>query len=149
MATDLTFIRNLFGGGWATDFGPSFDGGPDQVNQLQVPFLVNAENVLYEFDGGPHKMPGTAKLNSAAMESGAVIKGIFDFWDTGTGSSSTQHRVVHVGTTIKKDDADGMTLEARTGEFGEGDGDLVQYMGNIGLPLGDDGFLNITTIHKR
>ena len=42
------------------------------------------------------------------------------------------------------DSAEGMSLEARTGEFAEGDGDLVQFMGNIGLPLGDDGFLNIT-----
>jgi iron complex outermembrane receptor protein len=45
---------------------------------------------------------------------------------------------------VLKDDADGFTLEARTGEFGEGDGNLTQYMGNIGLPLGDDGFMNIT-----
>ncbi|PCJ27986.1 MAG: TonB-dependent receptor [SAR86 cluster bacterium] len=45
---------------------------------------------------------------------------------------------------VLKDDRDGMTLEARTGQFGEGDGDLVQYMGNIGLPLGDNGFINIT-----
>lgn len=42
------------------------------------------------------------------------------------------------------DASDGMTFEARTGEYGEGDGDLVQYMGNIGLPLGDSGFLNVT-----
>ncbi|MDA1369662.1 MAG: TonB-dependent receptor [Proteobacteria bacterium] len=45
---------------------------------------------------------------------------------------------------VLKDDADGMSFEARTGEFGEGDGELIQYMGNIGLPLGDDGFMNIT-----
>jgi iron complex outermembrane receptor protein len=45
---------------------------------------------------------------------------------------------------VLKDDPDGLTLEARTGEFGEGDGGLTQYMGNIGLPLGDDGFVNIT-----
>ncbi|PCI82129.1 MAG: TonB-dependent receptor [SAR86 cluster bacterium] len=45
---------------------------------------------------------------------------------------------------VLKDDPDGFTLEARTGEFGEGDGELTQYMGNIGLPLGDDGFMNIT-----
>ena len=45
---------------------------------------------------------------------------------------------------VLKDDPDGLTLEARTGEFGEGDGNLTQYMGNIGLPLGDDGFVNIT-----
>lgn len=45
---------------------------------------------------------------------------------------------------VLKDDADGFSLEARTGEFGEGDGNLTQYMANIGLPLGDDGFMNIT-----
>ena len=45
---------------------------------------------------------------------------------------------------VLRDDAQGMTLEARTGEFAEGDGQLLQFMGNIGLPLGDDGFLNIT-----
>jgi len=45
---------------------------------------------------------------------------------------------------ILKDAAHGMTLEARTGEFMEGDGTLVQLMGNVGLPLGDDGFFNVT-----
>jgi len=45
---------------------------------------------------------------------------------------------------VLRDDADGMTFEARTGEYSEGDGTMVQLMGNIGLPLGDDGFLNIT-----
>ena len=43
-----------------------------------------------------------------------------------------------------KDDAEGMSFEYRYGEFEEGDGDLHQYMGNIGLPLGEDGFMNIT-----
>src|SRR6056300_38187 len=42
------------------------------------------------------------------------------------------------------DSAEGMSLEVRTGESGEGDGGLTQVHGNIGLPLGDDGFLNIT-----
>ena len=42
------------------------------------------------------------------------------------------------------DSAEGMSLEVRTGESGEGDGALTQVQGNIGLPLGDNGFLNIT-----
>lgn len=42
------------------------------------------------------------------------------------------------------DSDEGFTLEARTGQFGEGDGDLVQFQGNIGMPLGDSGFLNLT-----
>ena len=45
---------------------------------------------------------------------------------------------------VLKDARDGFSFEARTGEFDAGDGDLVQYMGNIGLPLGDNGFMNIT-----
>ena len=42
------------------------------------------------------------------------------------------------------DAAEGMSLEVRTGESGEGDGGLTQVQGNIGLPLGDNGFLNLT-----
>ncbi len=45
---------------------------------------------------------------------------------------------------VLREESEGITLEARTGEFAEGDGTLTQFMGNIGLPLGDDGFMNIT-----
>ncbi|MCH8072665.1 MAG: TonB-dependent receptor [Proteobacteria bacterium] len=45
---------------------------------------------------------------------------------------------------VLRDDADGFTVEARTGEFMEGDGTMVQLTGNAGFPLGDDGFFNIT-----
>ena len=45
---------------------------------------------------------------------------------------------------VLNDSNQGATLEARTGEFGEGDGNLVQFMGNVGMPLGDSGFLNVT-----
>ncbi len=115
MASKTQYIRHLFDGGWATDFGPNADIVVDQGGQIRIPFLVDAENLLYEFDGGPHKMPGTAKLNSSQMESGAVIKGLFDYWDTGTGAASSQHRIVHVGTTIKRDDADGTFTDLFTG----------------------------------
>lgn len=47
---------------------------------------------------------------------------------------------------ILRDDADGFTVEARTGEFMEGDGTLYQLAANAGFPLGDDGFLNITGV---
>jgi len=45
---------------------------------------------------------------------------------------------------VLKDDPDGFILEARTGEFAEGDGSLTQFATNFGLPLGDDGFANVT-----
>lgn len=108
-------LRHLFAGGWATDFGTSTQATPDASGIVQMQFLVDAENCLYEFDGGPRKIPGTTKLNSVQMESGAVIKGLFDFWLSGTGGSSTQHRIVHVGTKVKKDDADGTFTDIGTG----------------------------------
>ncbi len=45
---------------------------------------------------------------------------------------------------VLRDDSDGVTVEARTGEYMEGDGTLVQLMGNAGFPLGDNGFFNVT-----
>lgn len=114
MTTKSIFLRHKFAGGWATDFGPSTDVVPDG-NMVEVPFLLDADNVIYELDGGPHKAPGTTKLNSAALESGADIMGIYDYWISGSGGSSTQHRICHVGTTIKKDDADGSFSDIFTG----------------------------------
>lgn len=107
MTTNNLNIRHRFGGGWATDFGPSTDVAPDPNGIMDIPFLLDAENVFYELDGGPHKIPGTSKVNSSALESGADVLGIFDYWDTGTGTSSQQHRILHVGAGIYKDDGDG------------------------------------------
>jgi len=45
---------------------------------------------------------------------------------------------------VLRDDNSGMTFEARTGEYSDGDGALVQFAGNAGFALGDDGFFNIT-----
>lgn len=43
-----------------------------------------------------------------------------------------------------RDDAEGMSVEARTGEFLKGDGTLVQLAANAGFPLGENGFANVT-----
>ena len=115
MANKSTYLKHLFGGGWASDYGTVFESGPDQSGNMVLPFLLEAENVIFELDGGPHKVPGSAKLNSSALESGATVKGLFDFWLSGTSGSSTQHRVIHVGTKIKKDDADGTFTDLFTG----------------------------------
>jgi len=45
---------------------------------------------------------------------------------------------------ILKDDAEGATLEARYGEYSEGDGKTYTIAGNIGLPLTDAGFANFS-----
>ena len=45
---------------------------------------------------------------------------------------------------VLNDSDEGMTFEARTGEFAEGDGTLTQYKGNIRMPQGDNGFMKVT-----
>jgi len=115
MASKREHFRHLFGGGWATDFGPSADVSPTQTGDIIIPYLLDAENVFFELDGGPHKIGGTSKLNSSVIESGAVIRGLFDYWRQGTSASPAQRRVVFAGTKILADNADGTFAAIKTG----------------------------------
>ena len=45
---------------------------------------------------------------------------------------------------VLREDASGGQLEARWGQFYEGDGNALTLAGNYGLPLGDGGFLNLS-----
>ncbi len=109
------YIQHTFGGGWATDFGPSAAVVPDQLGQVSIPFLTNAENVYYELDGGPHKFGGTTLVNATALNSGAAIRGVYDYWKMGTGGSASQRRVAVAGSVIYADNADGTFASIGTG----------------------------------
>jgi len=109
------WITHRFSGGWATDFGPTAYISPDQGGQMRIPFLIDARNTVYEFDGGIHKAPGTDNLNASALEAGVAVRGIYDFWRQGTVDSATQRRIIHVGTKIKYDQADGTFIDVFTG----------------------------------
>lgn len=115
MATKDLFVKHTFGGGWATDFGPYIDTTADAGGTLEMPFLVDADNCIYELDGGPHKMPGADKLNSSTIESGAVVKGLYDYWRMGTAGMPTQQRIVHAGTKILADAANGTFSAIQSG----------------------------------
>lgn len=43
-----------------------------------------------------------------------------------------------------KDARDGGSIEVKSGTYGEGDGDTTTVSGNIGLPLGENGFANFS-----
>ena len=47
-----------------------------------------------------------------------------------------------------KSSAQGGMLEARYGEYFEGDGGLTQIAGNLGMPIGTRGFLNLSAEYK-
>ncbi len=116
MLQSSKWITLRFDGGWATDFGPTTYGAPAQDGQYQIPFLRDARNIVYEFDGGIHKAPGTAVLNSGTLESGAPVRGIYDYWRQGTADSPSQRRVIHVGTKVKYDQGDGTFSDLFTGQ---------------------------------
>ncbi len=115
MTTTRQHIRHVFSGGFASDFGPTTEAPVDEFGRINIPFMIKAENVFFELNGGPHKIGGTAKLNATTIEGGANINGLFDYWKMGTGGSPTQKRIVHAGTKILKDDADGTFDDLFTG----------------------------------
>ncbi len=43
-----------------------------------------------------------------------------------------------------KDAREGGSIEVRTGGYSEGDGDTLTFAGNVGLPLGENGFANLS-----
>jgi hypothetical protein len=111
---NLKTIRHQFGGGWSPDFGPTITQAPTPQGEFRIPYLMKAENCGFELDGGPRKIGGATKLNSSALESGAAIRGLFDFWRIVSGSPN-QTRVLHVNSKIMADAADGTFADIGTG----------------------------------
>ena len=52
--------------------------------------------------------------------------------------------IAGVINVILKDDAEGMAFNAQYGEYTEGDGERFNFDANVGLPLGANGFVNMT-----
>ena len=52
--------------------------------------------------------------------------------------------IAGVVNVILKDASEGGSLSAQYGEYSESDGERVSVSGNIGLPMGADGFLNLS-----
>lgn len=50
---------------------------------------------------------------------------------------------------VLNDNNQGGMFEARIGQFGEGDGELVQIQGNLGFAIEEQGFVNISTEYKQ
>jgi hypothetical protein len=82
---------------------------------VAIPFLVDAENCLFELDGGPHKIGGTSKVNSVAVASGAAVMGVYDYWRQGTAGSPSRKRILHAGTVCMNDNDDGTFVNLFTG----------------------------------
>lgn len=115
MVSRSKFLKHLFGGGWATDYGPTAFVGISVGGKVELPWLNEAENAIFELDGGPHKMPGCTKNFSVALESGAAIVGVYDAWFSGSAGTPSQHRILNIGTKIKKDNGNDTFTDLFTG----------------------------------
>lgn len=67
----------------------------------------------------------------------------------GAASQYGSDAIAGVINFILSDEREGATLVAKYGSTYAGDGDALQIAGNIGLPVGDDGFLNLTAEFKQ
>jgi hypothetical protein len=115
MTSPRNALRHVFDGGWATDLSPRTMVSPDASGTVRVPYLTTAKNIIYELDGGLRKAPGTSKVNSAAVGSGADIHGCYDAWFHGAVGTPAQHRILNHTTVIMKDDGDGTFSNLFTG----------------------------------
>lgn len=93
------WIAHRFKGGWGTDFGPTVHAAPNG-STMDLPYLLDAENVIWELNGGWHTMPGTATLNSTTLGASSTVKGLYDYWRQGTIGSPSQRLVAHVDTRV-------------------------------------------------
>jgi iron complex outermembrane receptor protein len=50
---------------------------------------------------------------------------------------------------ILKNDSSGVTLKSSAGQYYDGEGRQYSASGNIGLPVGDNGYLDISLFHRR
>ena len=107
MPSKTQILRHFFGGGWATAYGETADVAADQSGRVTIPFLTDAQDCLYELDGGPHMIGGATKVNSSAVASGAVVTGVYDYWRQGTAGTASRRRILHAGTVCLADADDG------------------------------------------
>ncbi|QOL26812.1 TonB-dependent receptor [Thalassotalea sp. LPB0316] len=86
--------------------------------------------------------PDISVIPSAALKQVEVLR-------DGAAAQYGSDAIAGVMNFVLKDAADGGSLSVKAGQFYEGDGDTVTIDGNIGLPLSDDGFANLSFQYKN
>ncbi|MEO1323215.1 MAG: TonB-dependent receptor [Pseudomonadota bacterium] len=103
--------------------------------------LVNSKRrhraALVSIGGSGTQGPDIATIPSSAIGSVEVLR-------DGAAAQYGSDAIAGVINFILKENAEGITLTAQTGQYYEGDGTEIMLAGNIGLPLGDSGFLSIS-----
>ena len=130
----------------------SISDGSDHVRPAQLRGLAPDQTLVLINGKRRHRtslinVNGTIGRGSSPVDLNAIptaaIRSIEVLRD-GAAAQYGSDAIAGVINIILKDSAEGGSVSARMGEYDEGDGDLFQLSGNIGLSLGADGFLNLT-----
>ncbi len=81
--------------------------------------------------------PDMAAIPAMAIKSLEVLR-------DGAAAQYGSDAIAGVMNFVLKDDNEGGSFEVRYGEYSAGDGQKLTFAGNVGMPLGEDGFLNLT-----
>lgn len=81
--------------------------------------------------------PDLAAIPSIAIKSLEILR-------DGAAAQYGSDAIAGVMNFVLKDDSEGGSVEVRYGEFSEGDGQKIYVSGNIGMPLGENGFVNLS-----
>jgi len=86
--------------------------------------------------------PDISVIPSSALKQVEVLR-------DGAAAQYGSDAIAGVMNFVLKDDAEGGHLTARYGSYYEGDGDTMEVSGNVGMPLSDDGFANVSFQYKN
>ena len=85
--------------------------------------------------------PDISVIPAAALKQVEVLR-------DGAAAQYGSDAIAGVINFVLNDASEGGSFEARYGSFYEGDGDMIQMSGNIGLPLSDKGFINLSAEYR-
>ena len=85
--------------------------------------------------------PDISVIPSSALKQVEVLR-------DGAAAQYGSDAIAGVVNFVLKDADEGGMFEARYGSYYEGDGDMMQVSGNIGLPLSENGFINLSAEYR-
>jgi iron complex outermembrane receptor protein len=103
--------------------------------------LINGKRrhraALVSIGGSGTQGPDLATVPAIALQSIEVLR-------DGASSQYGSDAIAGVINLNLKENSEGGSINVNSGGFSEGDGDQITVQGNVGLPLGDEGFLSIS-----
>jgi len=111
---------------------------------------LSADKTLLLLNGRRRHKSGSVSVGGAGSQAAdsAVIPAIalqsIEVLRDGAAAQYGSDAIAGVINYTLKDASEGGTLAVQAGQFYEGDGESIEVAGNIGLPLTDSGFLNLS-----